>query len=419
MTRSELLAEIRRVAGELGVATRRLPRSAFVCNSPAGWTFERHGTWADLRLAAALDVGEPASVAEPASQQASRQEINYARKLERQLGNAEHFAARLENALARAIEAQPIVPARVEKPRALRRAEPHRTELVCLLSDLHFGVSVDPLEVLGSEFNPQIARRRLARMAEQCALWKPHKRDRTSLRVVLNGDLIEGVIHMHDHLVDPLATQIETATRALVGFLDFCRVHFAQVLVECIGGNHDRDPTRGPGRVTAQRWDTHAHAIFLALEMAYRGHEDIAFSVHRGPFAPWYTPGGALTIASHGDAEPSIANPGKALNAAKLADKLRAIDSAKLFPQPVAVALFGHWHTAAWQMLPHGAFFAVNGSLIGGASWSQNGAGVWAPEPVQLLYECDEAHPFGDARAVLLRVADGDAGLDNVIPAWG
>jgi hypothetical protein len=418
MTRAELLAEIRRVAAAEGVETRDLQRGVFVAKSPIGYAHKRFGSWGAVRLAAALEAGDAPTPVEPVHARANAQEISYARKLERRLGNVEHFTERLESALARAIEAQPIAPAHVVKPSALRKRAALSTELVCLLSDLHFGVSVDPLEVLGSEFNPTIARRRLAKMGEQCAQWKPHKRDRTALRLVLNGDLIEGVIHMQDHLIDPLATQLDNVTRALVGLIDFLRGHFSEIRVECQGGNHDRDPARGTGRVTAQRWDTHAHAVFLALQMAYRDAADVAISVHRGAFAHWLTPGGALTMASHGDAEPTIANPGKALNAGRLAEKLRAIDAARVLPSPIAVALFGHWHTPAWQMLPHGAFFAVNGSLIGGSSFSQNGAGVWAAEPAQLLYECDERHAFGDARVVQVRESDGDAGMDEIIRPW-
>lgn len=65
MTREELLDEIQRVAGELGLPVWRLPRSRFVEASPTGWAFEQHGSWMSLRAEASGRSYGPAERQDP------------------------------------------------------------------------------------------------------------------------------------------------------------------------------------------------------------------------------------------------------------------------------------------------------------------------------------------------------------------
>jgi len=407
---------VRAVALAEGVDVRKLSRGAYLARGKFGYRFDKIGTWGQVRMLAALEDGEPPTERDPKESEGARQEIGYARKLERQIGRAEWFADRLDSSLARAIERQPIMAAEVRKPVALRKEGRAKATLTALLSDLHFGVSVDPVECHGSEFSWQIACRRLAKVAEQCADWKPEKRDLTDLVLVLNGDIIEGVIHLDSHLIDPLSIQIVGATRALVSMIDFLRGHFRNVRVICAPGNHDRVTHRGHGRTTAQRWDSHARSIYLGLECAFRSCDDVRVEVPSGALASYKTPGEHLIVASHGDTEPTISNPGKGINTARIGEKLRAIDIARVFGSEIEVLLLGHWHQPAAFMTPHGAMVVVNGSLIGGSPFSQNGAGVWDPEPAQWIFESVAGYPFGDSRIVRLRDADARADLDATIP---
>lgn len=411
---ARVAAEIRRVAGELGKPVMQLARRDFLAASQIGYAFEKAGTWHQLKKLAASESGEHAPSV-PALREGARQALNHTAKLERRIGRADWFADRLDSCLARALEAQPIVPAEVRKPPSLSKQAKAATTLTCVLSDLHFGVSVDPVEAMGSEYSPRTACRRLALMAEQVCDWKPEKRDTTELVVLLNGDIIEGEIHLEDHLIDPLAQQIDTAARALVSFIDHVRAHFGVVRVIGVPGNHGRTK-RNPSRAISQKWNSHEAAIFLGLEMAYRAHDDVIVEVPRAAIAHYRTPGGHLVAATHGDTEPTTANPGKGISTARMAEKLRAIDAARILPAPIDVIVQGHWHQPCAFMTPHGAWSVTNGSLIGGSAFSFSGAGVYDPEPAQVLFESVAGFPFGDMRTVLVRRADGRADLDSIVP---
>ena len=412
----KIIDDVLRVADELGKDPRSLPRSDYIQHGMYGYSYNRIGSWNVVRRLCAQESGQQPTDRDPAASQGASQRVNYTARIERRLGRGEWFADRLDSCLARAIAANPILLSKHAKPASLRKSAPANATLTCVLSDLHFGMSVDPVETLGSHYSPEIACRRLALVMEQCAEWKPEKRDLTDLVIVLGGDIIEGEIHFEDYLIDPLAAQIDTALRALVSGIDFVRAHYRSVRVIGVPGNHGRSVARNPSRAMSQKWNSHERSIYLGIEMAFRGMPDVTVEIPRSTIAHYMTPGNHLVAVTHGDTEPTTANPGKGINTARLGEKLRAIDASRCLPAPIDVIVQGHWHQPCWFMTPHGAWSVTNGSLIGGSPFAASGAGVLDPEPAQLLFESVPGFPLGDARAVMVRRADQRSDLSEIVP---
>lgn len=334
----------------------------------------------------------------------------YVRRLEKLVGERDYIGRCIQETLERAFEARPInISGYLEPP---RHSNPSQRLLTTGWSDLHFGGHVNPKEVIGNEFNWQIGARRLALLCEHIAGWKPHHRERTDLLVLLNGDLIEGVIHRDDAGIRPLAEQIEGAARILTSAFDYLRHHFPRIRVICTGGNHERTTIE---RQVAQRWNTHANAIFLALRQGFRHDPGITFDVPATGIGSWDLPCGGVGISSHGDTRPDISNLGKSLNIAKIEAEIHRLNYG--FNRKIRVAKWGHWHRPSYITLDNDVECLVNGCLIGTNSFAQNGVGSFGGgSPAQILWESTDQIAVGDYRAVKLRAADSDAHLDKIIP---
>lgn len=336
----------------------------------------------------------------------------YTRRLERALGQRDYLGSVVEKALVEAFTAAPI---RLSTERYIPPRAPGRRMLVAHLSDSHFGLVVDPKEVPGNSFNWTIAARRMALYATQIASWKPDHRGETDLQVVINGDIIAGIIHLDDKGVALLTEQIHGTASILVGFFDYLRQFFGRIRVTCGPGNHDRMTKE---RQVAQRWDSHASQIYLALKMAFRGDAGIDFDIPRTGEGVFELPGGdALGMASHGDVKPTISNVGKSLNIKPMVDMIYRINASGEFDRPVRVLLLGHWHVPF--VMPTGiASIVVGGSVIGPDSFARYGCGVRGNDgtPMQVMFESTPGFPLGDIRFVHLKPADDDEALDTVIP---
>ncbi len=336
---------------------------------------------------------------------------SYIRRLERFAGRREYLAEVLSKALQEAFSASPIV----LSPRR-HQAAPVATNrlLTALVSDVHFGCSVDPREVLGNEYNWRIAARRMARLATQIAEWKPEHRADTRLQIVINGDLLAGLIHLDDSGIRLLTEQIHGATSILVAFIDYLRQFFSRIDVLCLPGNHDRVKRE---RQVAQRWDSHAHAVYLAISQAFRSDDSVRFDVPLTGEGTVVLPGDdSLAFYTHGDVAPTIANVGRALDIKPIVSAIHKLNSSGEFDLPVRVVGWGHFHQGL--VMPTGiATAVVNGSVIGPDSYARNGVGVRGNSgaPMQLIFESVPGYPFGDSRFIYLRPGDADASLDAII----
>ncbi len=338
-------------------------------------------------------------------------ETRYVRALERKAGGLEYLAQRLEASISSAFERCPI---RLGSGAIKARARPGRRMITVMVSDVHFGLNVDKREVPGGEYNWQIAARRMARLATEVAAWKEYYREETDLEVVFNGDLLCGVIHLDDGGVRKITEQIHGATWILVAFIDYLKQHFARLNIECLPGNHDRTTRE---RQLAQRWDSHAHAVYLAIANAFRTEKRIKFNVPLTGDAAVELPGGqSLALYSHGDVRPTVANVGKSLDIKPMVAALNRINASGEYPKPVRVFGVGHWHVP-FTMNSGNCAILVNGSAIGPDAFARNGCGVVGREgqPMQLMFESVPGYEFGDCRFIHLREADGDSAYDKII----
>jgi hypothetical protein len=154
------------------------------------------GGFARVRAAAALELDVPSgdeqpTAAELGERRGVQRDLLHARRLERLVGDAEHWSDRVSRILVAAIEASP--------PRSTVRrvppAAPSYTgarEVVVLLSDLHYGMRIDPREVPGSSYGWREAARRTAYVVREAASYKASHRGESTCRLLLGGDIIEG-----------------------------------------------------------------------------------------------------------------------------------------------------------------------------------------------------------------------------------
>jgi hypothetical protein len=341
----------------------------------------------------------------------SAAETRYVRGLERKTGQLEYLAQRLEASISSAFERCPI---KLGDGKIKARARPGRRMITAMVSDAHFGLNVDRREVPGGEYNWQIASRRMARLGTEIAAWKPQYREDTDLELVFNGDILAGLIHLDDGGIRKITEQIHGASWILIGFIDYLKQHFARVNVEMLPGNHDRITRE---RQISQRWDSHAHAVYLAVANAFRTENRIKFNVPLTGDATVELPGGqSLALYSHGDVRPTVANVGKSLDIKPMVAALNRINASGEYPKPVRVFGVGHWHVP-FTMNSGNCTILVNGSAIGPDAFARNGCGVVGREgqPMQAMFESVPGYEFGDCRFIHLREADNDPAYDKII----
>lgn len=409
--------EIVRVAEDLGKDPRLLTRVELLKDSEVTkHDLEFYGGLSKLRsdAAHAYDI---APMKDVVSSRGVELRNNYVRSLERKVATRDYLAQKLDESLVRIFEANPVVvpPSKVK----LSKKKYDKRMLTLLLSDLHFGMDVDSREVLNSQFDWQIASRRLAKLCHQAATWKQIHREETQLQIVLNGDILTGVIHLNEARIKPITEQIWGATAILSHAIGFLRQHFGKVSVLCLPGNHDRMTYRGNDRAVSQRWDSYSHSVYLALKCYFRSDKGITFDIPMSGMGTYMGPGNHLIYATHGDTEPGVGNVGKSFNVTGTTHSLLKLNAGGTFAQRVEVALFGHWHSPSCFMLPDGTMCIVNGCLIGADGYAQNGVGFFNTMPAQVMFESVPGYPVGDFRVVQLRDADNDKFYDKVISIPG
>lgn len=408
-----VLSEILRVADELGLDPRLMKRKEFLPSTDiTKHDIEKYGGYAKLKQDAAHAGGVEPYKDMPESRGIELRN-SYVRGLERKVATADYLSQKILDGFQELIEANPI-----QVPKAnvqLKKTKHKHRTLTLLWSDLHFGVDVDPREVLKSRFNWEIASRRMAKLVEQAVLWKPEHREETVLQIVLNGDILHGVVHLSEANIKEIQEQVYGASAILTHAIGYLSQHFGRIDVLCLPGNHDRVTYRTNDRAIAQRWNSHSHSVFLALKCWFRETKHVNFDIPMSGMGTYNLPGGDLVVATHGDTEPSTSNVGKSFNVSKTTEALLKMNASDVFDRRISVVLFGHWHQPSQFMLPDGTICVVNGSLIGSDSFAQNGIGYFNSMPAQVMFESVPGHAVGDFRIIQLRDADDDEKMDKII----
>lgn len=418
---------IRECAEDLGIPISQLRRDAFL-----DWQVDlddrvtphdilQLGGWARVRPYAGDEAGEGIPEPEVLGERRGIQHRNTHRNaLERHLGDVNYISSRLRESLADAVKQHPAKISNLTKPKP-NWAKTSQREIVLHLSDTHFGQCVDPAEVVSGSYNWTLAARRMGYLAHEVAGFRREHRQNTTLRLVVNGDLIEGRIHNDDRGVDMMAAQIDGARQILTSVIDYLRHHFPRIEVMCQSGNHERWPFRGPGRPTAQKYDSATTVVLRGVEQIFRGCEDVRFHLPVTPFSTWQSCGWTY-FATHGDDVFQIGNPSKAIQYSSLPGKLYNIEtwlrSQSQISDRVHVVMLGHYHNPLITHIPGPkpqAFLTVNGCASGQTAYSQT-IGVPSSSPVQTFWEATEHDPVDGFRMLVLDDADVSAAWEKIVP---
>lgn len=293
---------------------------------------------------------------------------------------------------------------------ALRdHTRPIKRAVVALFSDLHLGADIGPVD------NPIPYRaieeaRRLEFFTHQILNYKVQYRENSELVLLLNGDLIEGLL-LHD-LRDgiPLVEQKAVFWHYFRQILALCSQQFPKVRVICQPGNHGRDKIRHAGRATSSKWDGHEWEMMYALAQMCAGLRNVSFDNTRQAYSAVQL-FDSWMLVSHGDTEIKLGDPDTKFK--ENAAELDHINSKRIYGHEFAVFAGGHFHKGRFQ--PHGPDMIWNGALVPSNGHAR--ASGYNKEPCgQWLWEAVEGHPVGDLRFIKVGPAqDRDEKLGSLV----
>lgn len=287
----------------------------------------------------------------------------------------------------------------------------NKRTLVAHLSDTHFGANIQPDDVGGINKYTNIEEaRRLAYFTKEISEYKLEHRKDTELVVMLNGDLIQGVIHNIDCTI-PLTTQFSTVLSLLTQSLSYLANSFNSVKVVCLTDNHARAMHRPEkGRHTQNRWDSYATMFHVGLRYALTSHKNISFEIPTTPY--WYGKiQGHNFFVAHSDSVLSTGSIGKSISVSVINSKINDLSSGI---GKIDVVMAGHTHIDMKTTLNNGTVLLCNGCMSGIDEYALS-LGITKNLPSQQLFEVTEKYAVGDMRTIMLEEADERKELDLII----
>lgn len=295
----------------------------------------------------------------------------------------------------------------------LKSGHKSRTTVVHI-SDTHFGANIEANEMRGvNAFNWTVASRRMALLAEQTVGYKPQYREDMELVVVINGDIIAGMIHDQEWFADLLAKQAAGTLKIFTQFISYVAKYFGKVRVVMTSGNHGRAMHKSnKSRATTHKWDSYETMVYLGVKYAVEAKcPNVKCEIPETPYAIVNIQGHNFFI-THGDTVINAGNPGKALNTGSLNTQIAKLISS--FKMDFAGVMLGHTHVSTVQTLDSSTKLLVNGTLSGADPFVQS-IGIFSNNPEQTLFEVTEDHAVGDIRFIDLLAADNRTDLDKII----
>lgn len=345
----------------------------------------------------------------------------YVAKLEKQLGSRELFEAAVVEAIQEQIKPLP----RIKLTNPKKQKSKIKRELVVSLNDTHYGLIVDPDEVNGlNKFGWQEACRRTAMVLRETIDFKPHTRAEVEkVHLVLNGDLIAGLIHgLNTKGIDLFVYQMNGAVHILAHFVSHLLANFKDVEVHGVVGNHSEaiHKREGGHRVTTEHFDSYANVLFFGLSTAFKDNPRVKFNFPKTPYAFIDLPAGRMMIAhGHSIFSKQLGNPGTSVNVKSLSDSIRKFNSGEiaLGRKPVKLVLFGHTHTHCHFVTGDDLEVYVAPSLSGTDGYA-HGLNINTNFVGQVVFESVKDIILADHRLVRVNKADKDSTLDTLIPTY-
>jgi hypothetical protein len=302
----------------------------------------------------------------------------------------------------------------VKQKKSAKKAE--RT-IIAHLSDTHYGCNIDKSEMGGlNEYNWQIAARRTALFFQQIVNYKPQHRDQTEVVLLVNGDIIAGMIHNQEWFVDLLTTQFAGTLNILCQGISYLAQNFKKVRVVMTPGNHGRSMHKADqGRGTTHKWDSYETQIFIAVRQVMLAKcPNVEVDIPDSPFAIVKAQGHHYFV-THSDTVINVGNPGAALNMKSINNQINKLNASELGGSAKFDAVIcGHIHVATMQLMESGCMSIFNGCLSGLDPYALS-IGIFDSNPTQQLFEATEKHAVGDVRFIQVKSADNDASLDKII----
>lgn len=334
-------------------------------------------------------------------------------QLEKRAGNADLllkvFREELERALRKHPQKLPRLPKGIKKA-TKAKAE---SEVVAVLSDTHFGYSIDPDEIEGNQWDRVIAARRCGLYAQVVGDFKAHRGHKQNLRVCLNGDIIHGLIHLDDANLREYVAQLWEARWYLVSMIRYWQTRFRKITVECQSGNHDRVVHRAPGRARVQKYNSLATGLYLWLRDIFADNPDVTFNISKRPVSRWEVFGHTFALM-HGDTDGRISNPAGKLDTNAIAQVTNELALSPQFGGNLNVVILGHHHACTYTWLRNGIDLIVNGNMDGVSPFAAS-LGYRHNRASQVVFETLPSHPVGDFRAVRLWHADDDPRFEKIV----
>lgn len=402
------------VAKELGKDPREVTKAEYTNTeksfNPTDWELRRAGSFTPLKK---LLYGDEQDIVNKAIIRNTR---SYKNKLDKEYGNKIFFNEQTTKAIEDIVGNAGL---NIHKPvKSKPKKNKYSRTLVAHLSDTHYGCNIDKQEVGGvNSFNWQTAARRTALFADQIASYKPQYRKDTDLVVVFNGDMIAGVIHDQEWVVDLLATQFSGGLDILTQFVSFLANEFKNVRVHCNTGNHGRAMHKSSkSRATSSKWDSYETMMYVAVKNVLESNfKNVEVNIPIAPFDMLDVQGHKL-FSTHGDTVINVGNPGSSLNINSISNQINKINAsvAKTVKDEAKIVMVGHVHTPMVQLMDNGVYLVINGCLSGLDPFA-NSIGIFESHPTQQLFEVTKEHAVGDFRMIQVKEADEDKSLDKII----
>jgi hypothetical protein len=343
----------------------------------------------------------------------------YVKKLEKELGDKKTIELDIRTAILDKVKPVKVVS---YKPKT---TQVERTrDNVAMLNDTHIGLKVSKREVDGlNEFNFEIASRRIAFFIDEVCKFKLEKRDEVeNLHLLLNGDLIAGIIHgLEGSDLHMLTHQFNGAVHIFTNAISHCAKSYKNVKVYFSTGNHGDSPHRREGgRVLNQIYDSIEGQIFYAISIAHKETKNVTFHASHTLYQDFQLPAGRAAM-THGHLMFSgpLGNPGTTVNTKTLGTAVSDfnVSQLRLKKEEVMLWLLGHTHCHFHITTKSGVQIYNAPSLSGLDSYALS-IGVQQSLSAQVVFESTKKYIMGDVRLIHVQEADTNPEYDKIIAPY-
>lgn len=343
----------------------------------------------------------------------------YIRDLEKQLADKLSLEEEIKSAIINKIK-----PVKVKQYKSTKKKNKKSRDIVAMLNDTHIGLQVKPEEVdYLNSFNFEIASRRVAFFTKEVCEYKIDKRDQVdTLHLILNGDLIAGIIHgLMSKDLELLTHQVNAAVHIFANCVSRCAENFKKVKVYFSTGNHGDSPHRREGgRVSAQIYDSIEGQIFYAISAAHKDTKNVEFVAGHSLSQDINLPAGRA-IATHGHLMFSrqLGNPGTSVNTKLLGQAISDLNESerRLNREEVKLVLLGHTH-CYFDIIAKNGVRVLNAPSLSGIDSYAFSIGIRNNLTGQVVFESTKDHIIGDLRLIKVQEADSNPEMDKIITPY-